>query len=168
MTSRVSIITVVSITLTLIACAKRPVPQPPTLEVRLDNLNVAEHEHKRSEMRIFLWEHWRSRQPAVLLLTSISKEGKRADTRFEIKNTPPGPLLLQVTVTGYRYGYNGQAFANEKIAYDIYTVERVLPDNCFLLRTDSIVEVLPENSNHPAGDYCLRLMGWGDRVESYF
>lgn len=165
---RLSSTALVFMALTMLSCSKAPAAQPATLSMRIDNTNGSEHHRMQSEMRDFLWEHWHAKQPAILQLTSISKEGKQVDVRFEIKNAPPAPLVLQIDATGYRYGYNGQVFRGEETRNEVYTIDRVLFDRCFLLRADSHAQVLPHDSNQPASEYCLRFRRWGDEFEGSF
>ncbi len=57
---------------------------------------------------------------------------------------------------------------HESAKYDIYTVERVQPNNPYSLNANSKVEVLPENATLSGSDYCLRFKGWGNDVFSFF
>jgi hypothetical protein len=129
---------------------------------------MTQRQAKQAEMREFIWNHWRERKCATLLLKSISKEGKETDSNFAIKLIPGGSLALVVTIKGARYGYQGQVFWHQDGKYDVYTVERVQPNNPYVLNANSKVEVLPENANLLGSDYCLRFKGWGNEVVSFF
>ncbi len=84
------------------------------MEVRLDRLTaIAQGKLKKSEMRAFLWRHWRNRECATLLLKSISLEGKETDTEYEIKRLPAATLVMVVTTKYASYGYQGQVFWHE-------------------------------------------------------
>jgi len=119
-------------------------------------------------MREFLWSHWHERKCATLLLKSISKEGKETDANYDIKLLPAATLVMVVTINRARYAYQGQVFWHETDKYDIYTVERVQPNNPYALNANSKVEVLPENATLSGSDYCLRFKGWGNDVLSFF
>lgn len=119
-------------------------------------------------MREFLWNHWRDRKCAKLVLKSISKEGKETDSHFEIKLLPSATLAMVVTINRARYGYQGQVHWQEDAKYDVYTVERVQSNNPYLLNPNSKVEVLSRNSELPGSDWCLRFKGWGNEVVSFF
>jgi len=157
--------------LSLLSCGcerKRPDCATP-LEIRLDNLTGAPQRHlKEAEMREFIWKHWRERSCATLVLESISKEGKETDSNFEIKPLPSGALAMAVTIKRARYGDQGQVSWHEDAKYDVYTVERVQPNNPYLLNLNSKVQVLPENASLSGSDYCLRFKGWGNEVVSFF
>jgi hypothetical protein len=118
-------------------------------------------------MREFLWSHWRARTSAKLLATYISKEGKETDASFEIKLIPPSTLILQITDTRYRYGYNGQVFKHSQAEDDIYTVERVSPSQPCPSDVTARITVLPSSAALSGDDYCLRLIGWGNEVKSF-
>lgn len=75
---------------------------------------------------------------------------------------------MVVTNKRARYGYQGQVFWHEDAKYDVYTIERVQPNNPYLLTVNSKVEILPENANLSASEYCLRFKGWGNEVVSFF
>jgi hypothetical protein len=168
METRVAAVSMLLLSLLSCGCeSKRPVCAA-HLEVRLDNLTgTLQRDLKHVEMREFIWSHWRERQCATLLLKSISKEGKESDSSFEISVLPAGTLVMVVTNKHARYGYQGQVFWREDSKYDVYTVERVQPNNPYSLSVNSKVEVLPENANLSGSDYCLRFKGWGNEVMSF-
>lgn len=151
--------------LLLLACKKATPPPVQFLEVRFDNTNHAEYESNRTRMREFLWNSWKNRQPARLLKVGVSKEGKRSDTTYEIKEVG-STILTQVSFTHYRYGYNGQVIPKNDGGYDIYTIERVQPNNPYM-DLNSKVDVVPLNKDLPSSEYCLRFKGWGGTVEGF-
>lgn len=139
------------------------------LEVRRDRLTwITQGEMKQAEMREFLWNHWHNGRCATLLLKSISLEGKETDDIYEIKLLPAATLAMVVTTNRASYGYQGQVFWHEIARYEAYTVERVQPNNPYLLNANSKVEILPDNAHLSGSEYCLRFKGWGNEVESFF
>jgi hypothetical protein len=166
---RVGTVLVLLVSLLLCGCERKRADCAASLEIRLDNVIGMTQRHLREvEMREFLWSHWHERKCATLLLKSISKEGKEADANYEIKLLPATKLVMVLTVNRARYGYQGQVFWHEIAKYDVYTVERVQPNNPYSLNANSKVEVLPENANPSGSDYCLRFKGWGNEVLSFF
>ncbi|MGE5114624.1 MAG: hypothetical protein ACM3JB_27505 [Acidobacteriaceae bacterium] len=147
------------------ACGKPHSVPVDTLEVRFDNTNRSEYLANRVRLRNFIWTHWNQRLPARLTRIAISKEGKRADTIFEIKAVGSS-TLMQVRHIRYRYGYAGQVIPKEEAEYEVYKVERVLPCDPFM-ELNSEVKVLRSGENIPASEFCLRLKGWGDQVEGF-
>ncbi len=169
MQMRVRALSTVALVLVLSGCERKREDCVAVLKIRLDNLSGMEQRQlKEVGMREFIWNHWRERKCATLFLESISKEGKETDSKFEIKLLPAGTLAMVVTIKRARYGYLGQVFWHEEANFDVYTVERVLPNNPYFLSANSKVEVLSENANLSGSDYCLRFKGWGNEVVSFF
>jgi hypothetical protein len=155
--------------LLLCGCERKPAVCAARLQIRLDNLTeVTERPLKEAAMREFIWNHWREKKCATLLLGSISKEGKETDSSFEIKPLSAGTLAMVVTIKRASYGFQGQVFWHESDKYDVYAVERAKPNNPYSLSLNSKVEVLPENADLSGFDYCLRFKGWGNEVISFF
>jgi hypothetical protein len=153
----------------LCGCERKRANCTTPMEIRLDNLTgVKQRRLKEADMREFIWKHWRERSCATLLLESVSKEGKETDSSFEIKLLPAGALAMVVTIKRASYGDRGQVSWHEDAKYDIYTIERVQPNNPYLLSLNSKVEILPENTSLLGSDYCLRFKGWGNEVVSFF
>lgn len=141
-----------------------------TLEVRLDNvIGETERELRQAQMHEFIWRNWRGKKAATLHLKSVSKEGKKTDTDYEIRPVT-GTLVMVVTINRARYGYNGQVFWHQDGKYDVYTIERVRPNKpeWLSLSPSSKVELLPESASLSGSDYCLRLTGWGNDLLSFF
>ncbi len=161
---------VLALVLSLILCGcKRKEEDCAKLEVRLDRLvGMTQGKAKEVEMREFLWGHWSNGKCATLLLKSVSLEGKETDTEYEIKQLPAATLVIVVTTNRASYGYQGQVFWHEVAKDDVYTVERVKPNDPYLLNPNSKVEILPADANVPGADYCLRFKGWGNEVLSFF
>ncbi len=169
MEMRVGAVLILLLSLLMCGCERKQAGCATRLEIRLDNLTRITQRHlKEVETREFVWNHWRERKCATLLLESVSKEGKETDSDFEIKPLPAGRLAMVVTIKRARYGYQGQVFWHENDKYDVYTIERVKPNNPDLLNVNSKVEVLPENANLSGFDYCLRFKGLGNEVVSFF
>jgi hypothetical protein len=169
MIMRVGAVLTLLLSLPLCGCERKRADCDTPLDIRLDNLTGMTQRHlKEVEMREFIWNHWRERKCATLLLASVSKEGKETDSNFEIRLLPAGTLTMAVTVKRAKYGYQGQVFWHEDSKYDVYTVERVQPNNPYLLNVNSKVDVLPVNANLSGSDYCLRFKGWGNEVLSFF
>ena len=159
----------VMVSLLLFGCERKRADCGPDLEIRIDNtIGMTQRQLRIAEAREFLWNHWHERKCATLLLKSISKEGKETDTNYEVKLLPAASPVMLVTGSHARYGYQGQVFWRESPKYEVYTVERVQPNNPYLLNPSSNVEVLPENAILQGSDYCLRLKGWGSEVLSFF
>jgi hypothetical protein len=155
--------------LAMINCVRESAHSIATLRLRLDNkTGAAERRSRQARMREFLWDHWRGKQQAWLMATYISKEGKQTDVQYDIRLVRPSTWIMVVTTTRYRYGHNGQIFRHEDDKYDIYSVERVKPDKSHLLTRESRVEVLPTDARYDRDEYCLRLIGWGGEVQSFF
>jgi len=139
------------------------------LDIRLDNvIGITERHLREVEMREFLWTHWHERKCATILLKSVSKEGKKSDTSYEIKFLPAATPVMIVTVNQARYGYLGQVVWRQVAKFDVYAVERIQPSNSCLLNANSTVEVLPDTLPLTGSDYCLRFKGWNNEVESFF
>ncbi len=139
------------------------------LEIRFDNsTGMTQGRLNMAKMREFLWSHWRARTCAKLLFEGFSKEGKETDDLFEIKLLPATTLVMVVTTNRASYGYQGQVLWHEVAKYDVYTVERVQPNNIQWPNLNSKVEVLPADADLSGADYRLRFKGWGDQVESFF
>ena|SRR5438477_672395 len=139
-----------------------------TLDVRLDNvIGMSERQIRQAKMREFLWNNWHQRQCATLHLKSISKEGKETDTDYEIRPLST-TLAMVVTINRARYGYQGQVLWHQDGKYDVYWVERVTPNNPYLLHPNSKVEVIADNAALSGSEYCLRFTGWGHEVLSFF
>ena len=156
------------LSLLLSACDRKNADCSPTLETRLDNvIGGTERQRREIQMREFLWNNWRERKCATLHLKSVSKEGKETDADYEIRSLP-ATLMMVVTINRARYGYQGQAFWHQDGKYDVYTIERVKPNNPYLLNPSSKVEVLPDSANLSGSDYCLRFTGWSNEVLSFF
>jgi len=139
-----------------------------TMDTRLDNvMGATERSLRQAQMREFIWNNWRERKSASLHLKSISKEGKETDADYEIRQLPM-TLIMVVTINRAGYGHNGQVFWHQDGKYDVYTVERVRPNNPYLLNPNSNVEVLAQSAQLPGADYCLRFKGWGNDVLAFF
>ncbi|MBZ5599901.1 MAG: hypothetical protein LAN83_16435 [Acidobacteriia bacterium] len=128
---------------------------------------MTERQFRQAQMREFLWKNWRERRCATLHLKSVSKEGKETDADYEIRPLPT-TLMMVVTINHARYGYQGQVFWHQDGKYDVYSMERVRPNNLYLLNPNSKVEILADNATLSGSDYCLRFAGWGNEVLSFF
>ena len=156
------------LSLLLCACERKKVDCGTTLETRLDNvIGGTERQRREIQMREFLWNNWRNRKCASLHLKSISREGKETDADYEIRPLS-ATLIMIVTINRARYGYQGQVFWRQDGKYDVYTIERVKPNNPYLLNPNSKVEVLHDSANLSGSDYCLRFTGWNNEVLSFF
>src|SRR6266516_884745 len=160
MGAQVGAILMLLLSLSLCACERKGKDCGTTLEVPLDNVDgMTERQLRQVQMREFLWNNWRERKCATLHLKSTSKEGKETDADYEIRPLPT-TLIMVVTINRARYGYKGQVFWHQDGKYDVYTLERVWPNNPYLLNPNSKVEVLLESAHMSGSDYCLRFSGW--------
>jgi len=169
METRRNTVLALAILLLLLCGCKRKQEGCDTAELRFDNLiGMTQARLQEAEIRESLWSHWRTRKCGKLLTKWISKEGKETDVLYEVKLLPASTLVMVITTNRASYGYQGQVFWHEVSKDDVYSVERIRPDNSCSLNTNSKVEVLPENVILSGAEYCLRFRGWGNEVVSVF
>lgn len=152
------------------SCETQNQVRPAALEVRLDYvIGMKERQLRQAQMREFIWNNWCARKSATLHLKFVSKEGKETDADYEIRPLL-GTIIMVVTINRARYGYQGQVFWHQDRKYDVFTVERVKPNEpeWLMQNPGSKLESVPEGANLSGADYCLRLIGWGNAVLSFF
>lgn len=103
------------------------------------------------EAREFIWEHWLEKKCGKVLLTAWSREGERTDSKYEIKASGRGAMILKVDITRYRNAVSvadGRSLSTsvevpttmrDLISYAAVNMERVLPKAPYSVTTAKVI-----------------------------
>jgi hypothetical protein len=142
---------------------------------KLDQMALALHPRDwtgqaGASARAFLWKHWSEQSCAQLDLTTWTREGVKAQTRYSIEFSKSGSLVLRetshrwaTTELGPPDGRPVPVPASDD-SYEVYTVERVRTKVPFDVEE---AELIPKGSASPA-HYQLRFRDKNGKVITGF